>query len=322
MKELTEENLRELFRSQLEEWPQAKNNYSALKDVKSKRLDVEEFPVEVQFNPARIVSSAAKVDPKSIQERKCFLCEENRPSVQRGLSYQGPSGYNYSVLINPFPIFPYHLTIPDVNHVDQLIKGRVIDMLDLAEKLSDYVLFYNGPLCGASAPDHFHFQAGNKGFLPVEKDFDFVKKALILRKDKTYIFTQLSFVKSSFILLSSSREEMLKHFDDLYNSLELKDGELEPMLNLVSWKTDDKWYLYVVLRSKHRPDRFYAEGDDNMLISPASVDFGGVFITPVEKNFRSISAKDISDIIAEVTYDQKSMNKVIEKVEQINEVYE
>lgn len=292
--------IKELFEQQLEVWPQARNNYGALSGVREKVFDMEGFPVRVQFNPARIVSSAAKVDAKSIGERKCFLCEENRPEVQEGLAYVAPSGHDYIVLVNPFPIFPRHLTIPDVSHVDQLIGGRMEDMFDLADRLQDYVIFYNGPLCGASAPDHFHFQAGNKGFLPIERDFNRINKVLVQYSGETEIFTQTSFVKGSLILVSSSKKEMLRCFNDIYDSLGVKDGEKEPMLNIVSWKTDGKWYLYLVFRSKHRPDRFYSEGEDNMLISPASVDFGGVFVTPLERDFERISAEDIEDIIEEV----------------------
>ena len=322
MKELTEDNLKELFRQQLEEWPQARNNYNALGSVRKKSFEVDGFPVEVHYNAARIVSSAAKVDPKSIQERKCFLCEENRPSVQKGLSYRGLSGHDYVVLVNPFPIFPLHLTIPDVNHTDQLINGRIEDMLDLAEKLSDYVIFYNGPLCGASAPDHMHFQAGNKGFLPIERDFERVDKALVVHRRKAYVFTQTSFVKSSLIIVSTSAEDILKQFNTIYSNLEKRAVNEEPMLNILCWKSEGKWYLYIILRSKHRPASFFAEGEDNLLISPASVDFGGVFITPLEKDFEKITDKNVSGIINEVTFDQTATDKLIEKVEKTNQNYE
>ena len=158
---LNSENLAALFKEQLSSWEQARDNYKALENVIVKEVSVGGFPFKVQFNPARIVSSSAKVDKKSIKERKCFLCSENRPQVQRGLDfvYEKERENPYTVLINPFPIFPKHLTIPMVAHKDQLIGGRMGAMLSLAKELQDFTLFYNGPKCGASAPDHFHFQA-------------------------------------------------------------------------------------------------------------------------------------------------------------------
>ena len=156
--------IQNLLTEQLLHWDLAKSNYEALNCVKTKTLDVNGCAYKVQFNPARIVSSGASVDAKSIQQRKCFLCEENRPQEQKGIDFQN----KYQILINPFPIFPKHFTIPDTTHTPQLISHRMGDMLDLAEYMSDYVIFYNGPKSGASATDHAHFQAGNKGFLPVE----------------------------------------------------------------------------------------------------------------------------------------------------------
>ncbi|MEG1539745.1 MAG: DUF4922 domain-containing protein, partial [Muribaculaceae bacterium] len=150
-----------LLEDQLLVWDTAKNNYDALKGVNVKELKLGQSTVKVQFNPARITSSAAKVDTKSLKERKCFLCKANLPAVQKGIAW----GDNYTILVNPFPIFPKHLTIPCNDHVDQRILSRIGDMMEIATDLDEYTLFYNGPKCGASAPDHMHFQAGNKVYL-------------------------------------------------------------------------------------------------------------------------------------------------------------
>ena len=158
---VTSAQINDFINAQIAEWPTAAGNFEALKGVKVKEVALPGWTVKVQFNPARIVSSAAKVDAKSLKERKCFLCAQNRPDVQRGISW----GDKYTILINPFPIFPRHLTIPDDCHVDQLIEGRIADMIRLAQQLDEYTVFYNGPRCGASAPDHMHFQAGNSDFL-------------------------------------------------------------------------------------------------------------------------------------------------------------
>ncbi len=157
----------DLFESQLSEWDLARDNYRQLDNVKVRKIFFAEFEIVVQFNPGRITSSAAKVDARSIEARPCFLCEKNRPAQQRGISFE----QDYTILINPFPIFRRHLTIVSDTHTDQRIAGNFMTMLSLAEALPEYVIFYNGPQCGASAPDHLHFQAGNKGFLLIEDDF-------------------------------------------------------------------------------------------------------------------------------------------------------
>jgi ATP adenylyltransferase/5',5'''-P-1,P-4-tetraphosphate phosphorylase II len=168
MSELNSEMVNRLFEEQLSSWKQARDNYEALDRVMTREVNVDGFTFKIQFNPARIVSSAAKVDAKSIKERNCFLCKENRPAVQKGIDFSFDDMDHYTVLINPFPIFKRHLTIPLEEHRDQLIRGRFNVMLELARKLTDFTIFYNGPKCGASAPDHFHFQAGIKGFMPIE----------------------------------------------------------------------------------------------------------------------------------------------------------
>ncbi|MFA5325171.1 MAG: DUF4922 domain-containing protein [Bacteroidales bacterium] len=283
MDKLSRDALRELFSSQLEDWQQARDNYRALGGVKVKNYILDGFPVKVQFNPARIVSSAAKVDNKSISERKCFLCGENRPPVQQGLEFDGVSGTKYIVLINPFPIFPRHLTIPDIEHTRQQIKGRFSDMLKLALELPDYIVFYNGPKCGASAPDHMHFQAGSRGLLTIEKNLDKVNK----------------FAKSAIVIKSNTIGAALEEFEEIYNVLPVKEGEWEPMLNILAWY-EEMWKIVVFPRKSHRPSCFFAEGEDNILISPASVDLGGVFITPLEKDFNKINEEDIKKILEEI----------------------
>ncbi|NDV81020.1 DUF4922 domain-containing protein [Bacteroides sp. 51] len=263
-----------------EAWELAVNNYKALAQVKTKTFEVGGCTYKVQFNPARITSSAAKVDPKSIQERKCFLCLDNLPPVQKGILFKE----HYSILVNPFPIFPRHLTIPDVKHVDQRILPRIGDMLDLAEALDDYIIFYNGPKCGASAPDHAHFQAGSKGFLPIEEEWENGKGSLY----------------GALTIESENKEEAIALFNAIYDSMELKPGDDEPMMNVLAWYKDTKWIACVFPRKQHRPACYSAEGDKNMLISPASVDMGGVFITPLEKDFDKITAEDIATILSEV----------------------
>jgi hypothetical protein len=269
------DSIKQLFEEQLSTWELAADNYKALSQVKIKTVDVNGHSYKVQFNPARITSSAAKVDARSIRERSCFLCAAHRPAVQKGISFNG----RYELLVNPYPIFPRHLTIPAVEHTPQLIASRFGDMLDLAQQLNDYIVFYNGPKSGASAPDHFHFQAGNKGFLPIETDRNF-PHAIRIESD--------------------NKQEAIDRFQEIYKDLEVKPGEAEPMMNILTWYEAGQWIVCIFPRKKHRPACYHAEGETNILISPASVDMGGVFITPMEKDFQKITAGDIAAILEEI----------------------
>lgn len=300
-----------LLYEQLKEWDLAKANFEALKNVRTKEFQFDGFVVRVQFNPARILSSAAKVDAGSIRERKCFLCAENLPKEQRGI----PFGEEYRILVNPYPIFPEHFTIPAIRHTDQLIAGRYGDMLDLAKGLDDYTLFYNGPRCGASAPDHVHFQAGIKGFLPIERESDDPRmKETIYESAGMTVSALRNCGRNGFLVETGDREEAVRFFDSLCSLLETGEGDKEPMMNILAWYDEGRWRSVIFPRRKHRPDRFYAEGDDNLLISPASVDMGGVFITPLEKDFEKIAPEDITAILEEVIVDNGKMQSVIDNI--------
>lgn len=304
---ITSAMVQKLFYEQLNEWKPVKVSYNALKRVKSKGFVVRGCGVSVQFNPARIQSTSAKVDSKSIRERKCFLCPDNLPAEQRGL----PFGNDYQVLVNPFPIFPIHFTIPSTTHTDQLIFGRYKDMLDLARCLDEFVVFYNGPKCGASAPDHVHFQAGNKGFLPIEKDVKTTAKKTIISSAMGKVYALRHYLRNVFVIESERKDWVEKNFKKIYALLDIKEGEKEPMLNIITWYEQRRWFSCIFPREVHRPRCFYAEGEDNILLSPASVDMGGVFITPQEKDFIKITGKDIEAILQEVCISDEKMEELI-----------
>lgn len=309
MAEFTSKDVEGLFERQFEVWETAKNNFEALKGVKVKALKVGNATFNVQFNPGRIVSSAAKVDAKSLKERKCFLCEANRPAVQEGLTWG-----NYTVLINPFPIFPRHLTIPCNDHTDQRIEGRIGDMMSLAAALPEYILFYNGPKCGASAPDHMHFQAGNKGFMTFDADLANGDKELV----KSIDGAKLEYVKGlgrvALVIEAEKTEAGEKLFNEVYAALPQKEDETEPMLNILCWADGEKILIAVFPRKQHRPTCYSAEGDDNILISPASVDMGGVFITPLEKDFVKLISEHVQMILDEVCFSESDAEKLINTI--------
>lgn len=298
---------------QLTGWEQAERSYQALKEVQTKALDFEGFTIRVQFNPARIVSSAAKVDAQSIKERKCFLCPENLPKEQKDIRYDS----EYHVLVNPFPILNYHFTVPTYAHVDQRIFTRIAAMLTLSEQLTEHTLFYNGPYSGASAPDHAHFQAGEREFLPIEKEISSFYGARLTSTDQTAIYPIENYLRNGFYIRSTNIQEATAAFQSIYSLLEIKEGNDEPMMNVLTWYSDGTWHCCLFPREVHRPACYFATGDENILISPASVDLGGVFITPLEKDFQKITADDIRQILKEVCLPDKQFRILIEQVKEL-----
>jgi hypothetical protein len=312
-------NLAALFSEQLASWEQAGSNYKALERVLVKDVNVDGFPFKVQFNPARITSSAAKVDAKSISERKCFLCKENRPAVQKGLEYVNnrDEANPYTVLINPFPIFPRHLTIPLLAHTDQLISGRFDAMLNLAKELEGYTLFYNGPKCGASAPDHFHFQAGNRGFLTIERELASLGREDIFISNKSRVSLVKSIFNGLIAIESSCAVDANDLFEKIFATLEIKEGEREPMVNILCWYDSEVYTTLLYIREKHRPSHYFAEGDANILLSPASVDLGGVMITPLGKDFEKIDQNDIREILNEICISESDSIAIVNKIKSV-----
>ncbi len=296
--------IKELIRSQMQNWDLARNNYGGLRMVKSQTVQLAGGRViKVQFNPERIRSSAAKVDAKSIQQRACFLCEENRPAQQEGVAF----GDDFTILINPYPIFPEHLTIVSNRHTLQLIEPNFKQMLALARELKEFTLFYNGPKCGASAPDHFHFQAGTKGFMPVEEDFRNGKYTKLAAEEKGVKLYQWEEYHCGVITFQGDREQvMVDLFERLYTYLRsYQPDEIEPMLNVLAYFEKGSWIVHVFPRILHRPSCYFEEGVKQILISPASVDMGGVFITPREEDFEKISAADLENILKQVCLNPK-----------------
>jgi len=303
----------ELLHEQVSNWELARTNFAGLKTVRTKSFDFGDFEVKVQFNPARIVSSGAKVDAKTIAERKCFLCTENRPAAQNSVD-----AGDYLVLVNPFPIFPEHFTIPRKEHVEQQIKPYFSDMLELAKALDDYLIFYNGPRCGASAPDHMHFQAGTKDFLPLENDYTRLKDThaqLLVESENFQLYNFNNYLRTVYCIESTDVESAKDAFEKLYTYftsppaplLEERGeievgGEVEPMLNIVCTFEDGKWFTFVLPRKTFRPWQYSAEGEQQLLVSPATVEMCGIFITPIEAHFEKITKEDVESILKQASF--------------------
>ena len=304
---------RALLEQQKETWELLRTGYRSLDTVRTREFAFDDALIRIQFNPGRMTSSSAKVDEKSIKERKCFLCVQHLPPDQRGLAY----GDGYVILCNPFPITPEHFTIPRLAHVPQRIEGAIDVLLDLARDMSPlYSIFYNGPKCGASAPDHMHFQAGTRGFMPIDTEFPCVSELFgrVITTGEGFRAVAVNGPLRRFLALEGTRRDLIVDgFSRYLEVLREKTGEAEePMVNVLGSYQDGAWRILVFPRTRHRPSFFFAEGQKRLLISPAAVDVGGVSITPLEEDFRKITRDHIVQMFEEVTLGKEAFRQSIE----------
>lgn len=308
------QQINELISRQKEEWPLAKENYAGLEKVQSKVFPFDGFKIKVQHNPERILSSAAKTDKKSIEKRPCFLCQENRPKEQESIDFAG----KYSILLNPYPIFPEHLTIVYKEHLPQGIAPYFPDMLQLSKYLPDFTIFYNGPQCGASAPDHFHFQAGSKNMMPVDTEllsFASAKGELLLQDETTQVVAVNSnYLRNLVLLISSSPEKLNLHFQRILKRMQKSKQLEEPMLNILVSYEEGNWRIIIFPRDKQRPDQFYAKGEQQILISPAAVELGGLAILPRREDFEKITSADLQNIYKQVSINNQDFEELKKKI--------
>ncbi len=292
-----------LLGSQRESWKQLASGYRSLDSVQLKEFDFHDFKIKIQFNPGRIISSSAKVDINSINNRKCFLCYENLPEEQKGILYK----HEYLILCNPYPIFPEHFTLSNINHFAQSIKESFDILLSFSKDMSQYyTVFYNGPKCGASAPDHLHFQAGNKIFMPIETEFELIKEKYgetLIQNDKLTVSGIDDGLRRYIAIKGNSEKAILNSFNIFYDAYSsIVNNDEEPMMNILSsYKQESGWSIIIFLRNKHRPSYYFEEGDKNILISPAVVDCGGICIMPLEKDFKKITREHLQKIFQEIT---------------------
>ncbi|UCG27504.1 MAG: DUF4922 domain-containing protein [Bacteroidales bacterium] len=304
------DNIKNFLSDQEKTWELLRINYGLLDKVRTREFHFGHFNIKAQFNPSRIISSSARIDPESIAARTCFLCNENLPGEQKKLDL----GTDFFLLCNPYPIFREHFTIPTKIHVPQEIKDHFRNMLVLTKKLSDYTLFYNGPQCGASAPDHFHFQAGNKSFLPIERDYNHMKDETVKPwySDGEITIWGINTYPGKFVSFESGHiASLLKAFDSVYSGLKNHTRkEHEPLMNILSIYDNQSWRIIIFPRDKHRPSHYYEKGNNNMLISPAAVDFGGLLILPREEDFSKISKEDIINIFNQVSVSDRHFHEL------------
>jgi len=292
-------------------WELLRTNYAGLEHVRVRSLDFDGFELKLQSNPRRLTSSAAKVDDKSIRERKCFLCPADLPAHQRALPFED----DYLVLCNPFPIFPEHFTIGHRQHVPQLISGSFSTLLNLSRAMgSRYTVFYNGPRCGASAPDHLHFQAGTRDWMPLERDYDAVQSRwgrTLLAQDGLNSCGVFGPLQNFVTLESKDPDELERGFEAFYRACQDTLGTTdEPMLNILSSYQFGQWRVILFPRAKHRPEAFFNEGDERILFSPASVDLGGVCVLPVERDFENLTADRLRSLFQEVCLSEDTFRRL------------
>ncbi len=295
---------------QLRDWDVAGANYEALAGAVTRTLHLGEATITLQFNPERRRSSAAAIDKKSISSRKCFLCSENQPAKQKAMLW----GEHYKIQVNPYPIFSRHLTIADLRHVPQRLAGRVGDMLSLAKALPDFVVFYNGPQCGASAPDHAHFQAGAKGEMPLCGEILHATTHLLTDGDEGFIGYVDTLGRSLFTIETTTVRAAERYSLRLLDLLPPTEGGDEPMVNVLCWwdTTDRAWRMVIFPRRKHRP-ACYGEGEGRLLLSPGAVDMGGLWAVPEFKDYDTLTAAQVQALYDELCLSRDELSPIIRR---------
>ena len=304
---MEDSSISRFFNRQLEMWEDARHRFRDLKHVEVRQLSDQ---LKVQFNPARIVSTGAKIDKHTLGERPCFLCERNRPKEQMTKQIDD----HFQLLVNPFPILPVHFTIPATKHQPQSIYRHYGEMHRLLSLHSELMVFYNGPKCGASAPDHLHFQAGTSGVLPLQTNWQRLSRNLtdvISLNDEEKISVLSDFLVPAFVIISKSEDSDEELFHRLYRSMPMRGDESEPMMNIIAWRKGDEFISVVIPREKHRPDAYFAEGEAQMMVSPGALDMAGLIITPREEDFSKINLDKATALLRECGISAEKMEAVV-----------
>ena len=300
----------ELLSEQKKAWQDLREGYELLKDVKERDLPCKGFSVRLQYNPGRIKSSMADVGEKNVRERRCFLCLDHLPEGQKEILYRS----DYLILCNPMPVFSSHFTVSHLDHRRQAIAEHIDTFLQLmADFGSGWTVLYNGPTCGASAPDHLHFQAAPSGQMPIEKEIRGEKRLTLMTQVYGILLYQVRDLGREVIILEGDEPmavgSALKGFLKALKKVLLIDEE--PMVNIAGFYKERKWHLVIFPRRKHRPDAFFRKGDDRVVVSPGVIDMEGVLITPVEKDFERLDAASVEDLYKEVSLEGETVQRAI-----------
>ena len=304
-----EKGLTDFFHNQLNQWQDVAKRFEELKGVQTREVG----SALAQFNPARLVSTGAKIDKATLAKRPCFLCEKNRPGEQIVL----PFGEGFDILVNPFPILPVHFTIPSRHHQLQAIAENYVQIHRLLRAYPQLMVFYNGPKCGASAPDHLHFQAGTSGILPLQRDWQRLYETslpLLQLNGTEGIYEIKDYVCPALAIVSHTEKHDVELFSRLYESLPMKEDETEPMMNVVAWRSGEAFISVVFPREKHRPDCYSADGEAQCLVSPGSLDMAGLMILPRQSDFEGMTAERAKNVLQEVSLSDEAMKDVVKRL--------
>jgi len=300
-----------LLERQKKTWPGLAEGYAALEAARLREIRCGQWTVKVQFNPRRIVSSGANLDPESIRRRPCFLCLDHLPAEQEAILYRD----DYLILCNPMPILPGHLTIAHRCHLPQALPDHFAEFLRLASDLGPgRIVLYNGPRSGASAPDHLHFQAVPAGLMPVEAEILESRSRRIVRQwDDVSLRRTTELGRGILVIEGAGIAEMTAAFGKVLEAFRrLTDSVDEPLMNVFCIRVGEGWRLILFPRLKLRPSAFFLEGEEQLLVSPGAVDMGGILVTPREKDFLSIDQHLVKGIFQEVAFDDAAVDGLID----------
>ncbi|MBR2415915.1 MAG: DUF4922 domain-containing protein [Bacteroidaceae bacterium] len=306
------DELEDFYTKQLSQWPDAAARYDALQAVSVRSLG---NGLSLQYNPARAVSTAAKVDAASLAARPCFLCGQNRPAAQQSLRAMG----SLTVLVNPFPILPFHFTIVNEKHTPQKLNTLLADMLHLSRTWQGMAVFYNGAKCGASAPDHAHLQAVRAVDIPLlgEQWSEAVEDGLqpVYISSGSALYRVTGYVLPLFMVVADCVSGAVEFMNSLAAAIPVVNGECEPRMNVVSYYSPAQGYVLVVVpRAKHRPACYDAADDAQRLVSPGTLDMAGLLITPRECDYKNITPDEAAAILREVAIDDDAADDVCETI--------
>jgi len=287
-----------LFKQQTQAWPQLAKGVEGLAQAKTRLVRIDWFDIFIRHIPHRAVSTMAAVDRESVAKRPCFLCSGNLPQEEKGI----PFGEHFMIYCNPFPIVEHHLTIAHKEHGMQRIANQYGTMLDLAAAMPGYFVIYNGPECGASAPDHMHFQAGSRDLFPIEKDTVGIAGIIVP-----------NYERKVFLLRGRDRSALIDRMGRVIELLAETTGKLpEPMINIAAFHEGGEWVTYLFPRGKHRPEVFHT---GELMVSPASIDLCGIFVVPLAQDFERITGVAVAEIFREVTLPDEQFREVAGKLE-------
>jgi hypothetical protein len=290
--------LEDLFARQVRAWPQLAIGIEGLARAQTRLVRMDWYDILIRHIPHRVGSTTAPVDRESVAKRPCFLCAGNLPAEEEGVQF----GDDFIIYCNPYPIVDRHLTIAHREHGLQRIANQFENMLDLAAALPGYFVIYNGPECGASAPDHMHFQAGSRKLFPIEKDTAGLTGVAVL-----------NYGRSVLLFRGRDRTALIDRMDRAIDLLaDMAGKRAEPMVNIAVFREKGEWVTYLFPRRKHRPEVFHT---GELTVSPAAIDLCGIFVVPIKQDFESITGDAIAGIFREVTLPGDQLREVAKQLE-------